>query len=156
LTIPPELATTILDANVGESWIDAIAQLEARLSSIKARGRVKASKDLGEVAQALGIVVSKLSKISPMKGKLILFKGATKLRAFFLALLQPIRGNMSTNMQVLQTSVLLKYQTLFGYLYRHHPNVASELQRAYAGAARTYYETGFRRYIRCLTTIKVC
>ena len=60
LTIPPQLATTILDASVGESWIDAVAQLEARLSSIKARGRVKASKDLGDVAQALGIVVSKL------------------------------------------------------------------------------------------------
>ena len=73
-----------------------------------------------------------------------------------MALLQPIRGSMSTNMQVLQTSVLLKYQTLFAYLYRHHPNVASELHRAYTGAARTYYETGFRRYIRCLTTIKVC
>lgn len=136
LTIPPQLATTLLDTNVGEPWIDAVAQLEARLGSIQTRGRVKASKDLGDVAQALGIVA------------------ATKLRAFFLALLQPIRSSITTNMQVLQTSVLLKYQTLFGYLDRHHPNVASELLRAYTGAARTYYETGFRRYIRSLATIK--
>jgi hypothetical protein len=62
---------------------------------------------------------------------------------------------MSTNMQVLQTSVLLKYRSLFAYLQRRHPNVSTELQRAYTGAARTYYETGFRRYIRNLTTIKV-
>lgn len=58
LTIPPQLATTILDTNVGEPWVEAITQLEARMASIKARGRVKASKDLGEVAHALGIVVS--------------------------------------------------------------------------------------------------
>ncbi len=58
LTIPPQLATTLLDTNVGEPWIDAVAQLEARMGSIQTRGRVKASKDLGDVAQALGIVVS--------------------------------------------------------------------------------------------------
>ncbi|KAG8810652.1 hypothetical protein FRC17_002845 [Serendipita sp. 399] len=136
LTIPPELATLLLDTNVGEPWIEAIAQFEKIFDAIKARGRVKASKDLSEVAQALGIVV------------------ATKLRAFFLALLQPIRSNMSTNMQVLQTSVLLKYKSLFKYLQRNHPNVAIEVQRAYTGTARTYYETGFRRYVRSLTTIK--
>lgn len=38
--------------------MDAVAQLEARIGSIQTRGRVKASKDLGDVAQALGIVVS--------------------------------------------------------------------------------------------------
>ena len=30
-----------------------------------------------------------------------------------------------------------------------------ELQRAYVGAARLYYETGFRRYARSLGVIKV-
>lgn len=82
------------------------------------------------------------------------FKVATKLRAYFLALLQPIRTNMSTNMQVLQTSVLLKYQPLFAFLQRNAADVANEIQRAYAGAARTYYETGFRRYIRSLNSAR--
>jgi vacuolar protein sorting-associated protein 52 len=74
---------------------------------------------------------------------------------FFLALLQPIRASVTTNMNVLQSSVLLKYQPLFAFLQAHAPNVAVELQRAYAGAARTYYETGFRRYARALGVIKV-
>ena len=60
---------------------------------------------------------------------------------------------MSTNIHVLQTSVLLKYQPLFAFLQRHAPPVALEVQRAYAGAARTYYETGFRRYARTLTQV---
>jgi hypothetical protein len=57
------LATLILDTNVGEPWIDAIAQFEAKIGAIKARGRVKASKDLGDVAQALRIVVSVLFEL---------------------------------------------------------------------------------------------
>jgi len=58
-------------------------------------------------------------------------------------------------MQVIQTSVLLKYSALFGFLQRQAPNVATELQRAYVGAARLYYETGFRRYARSVGVIKV-
>lgn len=80
---------------------------------------------------------------------------ATKLRAFFMALLQPIRTSVTTNMQVVQTSIFLKYRSLFGFLQRQAANVAQEVQRAYVGAARTYYETGFRRYSRSLGWIKV-
>ncbi|KAF8974178.1 Sac2 family-domain-containing protein [Flammula alnicola] len=136
ITIPPSLASTILDTNVGEPWIDAIMDFERRLNTSKARSRVKAARDLGEVIEGLRIVA------------------ATKLRVFFLALFQPIRGSVTTNMQVIQTSVLLKYGPLFAFLQRQAPPVATELQRAYVGAARLYYETGFRRYARSLGVIK--
>ena len=82
-------------------------------------------------------------------------QAATKLRTFFLDLLQPIRTSMTTNMQVVQTSIFLKYRSLFVFLQRHAPTVANEDQRAYVGAARTYFETGFRRYIRSLGWVKV-
>ena len=80
---------------------------------------------------------------------------ATKLRAFFLALFQPIRTSVTTNMQVVQTSILLKYRSLFGFLQRQAANIAQEVQSAYVTATRTYYETGFRRYSRSLGWIKV-
>ncbi|KAF5359016.1 hypothetical protein D9758_004735 [Tetrapyrgos nigripes] len=57
-------------------------------------------------------------------------------------------------MQVIQTSVLIKYRPLFTFLQRQAPAVASEVQRSYTGAARTYYETGFRRYARSLGWLK--
>ncbi|KAH9951693.1 Sac2 family-domain-containing protein [Amylocystis lapponica] len=136
LCIPPPLATLILDTNVGEPWIPAIAEFEQRLNALKVRVRVKAARDLGEVAEGLRIVA------------------ATKLRGFFLALFQPIRTSMTTNMQVVQTSILLKYHALFVFLQRFAPAVANEIQRAYVGAARTYFETGFRRYIRSLGYLK--
>jgi hypothetical protein len=82
-------------------------------------------------------------------------QAATKLRGFFIALFHPIRSDVTTNMQVIQTSILLKYKSLFGFLQRQAPSVALEVQRSYVGAARMYYETGFRRYIRSLGWIKV-
>ena len=82
-------------------------------------------------------------------------QAATKIRAFFLALLQPNRASMTTNMHVVQTTVFLKYRPLYAFLMRHASNVATELQKAYVATARTYYETGFRRYMRSLGWIKV-
>ncbi|KAF7332020.1 Vacuolar sorting protein [Mycena kentingensis (nom. inval.)] len=136
ITVPPHLATRILDSDVDESWIPAIDEFERRLVTAKGRSRVKAARDLGEVIEGLRIVA------------------ATKIRAFFLALFQPIRTNVTTNMQVIQTSVLLKYRPLYAFLQRQAQNVAHELHRSYISAARVYYETGFRRYTRSLTWIK--
>ncbi|KAG8692815.1 hypothetical protein FRC09_010935 [Ceratobasidium sp. 395] len=136
LCIPPDLAVTILDTNVSEPWLPAVATLEEKMIALEARTRVRASKDLSEAAEALRI------------------SAAGKIRGFFLGLLQPIRTNISTNMHVLQTSVFLKYRPLFAFLQRHAPSIAQEFQHAYVAAARLYYETGFRRYARSLGYIK--
>ena len=58
LCIPPELATVILDTHVGEPWIEAIYEFENKLDALKVRARVKAARDLSEVAEGLRIVVS--------------------------------------------------------------------------------------------------
>ncbi|KAF9076804.1 vacuolar sorting protein [Rhodocollybia butyracea] len=136
IVIPPSLATLILDSKVDESWLPAIEDFERHLEVIKARSKVKAARDLGEVVEGLRIVA------------------ATKLRVFFLSLFQPIRNSVTTNMQVMQTSILIKYQPLFAFLQRQAVPVAHEIQRSYVGAARVYYETGFRRYARSLGYIK--
>jgi vacuolar protein sorting-associated protein 52 len=57
LTLPPNLITTILDTDVGEPWIPVITDFERRLEGLKVRGRVRAARDLGEVAEGLRIVV---------------------------------------------------------------------------------------------------
>ena len=62
---------------------------------------------------------------------------------------------MTTNMQVLQTSVLVTYRPLYGFLQECAEDVAKEVQHVYVAAARVYYETGFRRYIRSLGWLKV-
>jgi hypothetical protein len=57
LTLPPNLVTTILDTDVSEPWIPAMADFERRLEALKGRQRVRAARDLGEVAEGLRIVV---------------------------------------------------------------------------------------------------
>jgi len=57
LTLPPDLVTTILDTDVGEPWIPAVADFEQQLEVLRVRGRVRAARDLGEVAEGLRIVV---------------------------------------------------------------------------------------------------
>jgi len=57
LTLPPTLVTTILDTDVSELWIPTVADFERRLEALKVRGRVRAARDLGEVAEGLRIVV---------------------------------------------------------------------------------------------------
>src|SRR5882724_941988 len=136
IAIPPPLAETILDTEVGEPWLVAVPELEQRLDSLHARPRVKAVRALSEVAEGLRIVVCAVSVSCPPPS--FLYQVATKVRAFFLALFQPIRNSMSTNMQVIQTSILLKYRPLFCFLQRYAPPVASEIQRAYVCAARVY------------------
>ncbi|KAI6134979.1 Vps52-domain-containing protein [Pisolithus croceorrhizus] len=136
LTIPPALILTILDTEVGESWIPVIDDFEGRLDTLEVRARVKAARDLGDISEGLRIVA------------------ATKLRAFFLALLQPIKDSVTTNVQVLQSSVYMKYRSLFSFLQRKAEPVAKEIQDSYIAAARTYYETAFRRYIRSLGWLK--
>ena len=84
-----------------------------------------------------------------------LCQAATKLRTFFLSTLEPIRTSMTTNLQVIQSSVWMKYRPLFVFLQQHAANVANEVQRAYVSAVRTFFETGFRRYLRGLGWIKV-
>lgn len=64
LCIPPSLATTILDSDVGEAWLTAIPDFERRLSAVNARKRVKAARDLAEVTEGLRIVVSCCIRLS--------------------------------------------------------------------------------------------
>ncbi|KAI6130398.1 vacuolar sorting protein [Pisolithus croceorrhizus] len=100
LTIPPALILTILDTEVGESWIPVIDDFEGRLDTLEVRARVKAARDLGDISEGASHC-------------------STKLRAFFLALLQPIKDS---------SSVYMKYRSLFSFLQRKAEPVAKEIQ----------------------------
>lgn len=51
------MTTIILDTDVGEPWIEAIPEFEQKLEALKTRVRVKAARDMAEVAEGLRIVV---------------------------------------------------------------------------------------------------
>ena len=46
-----------MDTDVKDAWISAIFEFEQRLNALKARKKVKAARDLSEVAEGLRIAV---------------------------------------------------------------------------------------------------
>lgn len=135
-----------------ELWLEAIPALEDRLATIKSRGKVKAAHDLGLILDGLRAKVRKSMR------RYLTFQAIVQIPPFLLSLLKPLRSastGLSTNLPVLQSSLLLKYQPFYGFLQRQAPSVAKQVERGYVNAARAYYETGMRRYARSLGLVKV-
>nr|XP_031864063.1 uncharacterized protein CI109_000707 [Kwoniella shandongensis]KAA5531135.1 hypothetical protein CI109_000707 [Kwoniella shandongensis] len=143
ITLPPALVLTLRDtlpAQNPDLWLSAITQLDEKLTTIKARhNKVKAVHELEPIIEGL--------KVRALNG----------LPPFLLSLIRPLRSaskGLSTNLAVLQTSMLLKYQPFYAFLLRQSPKIAKQVERGYVNAARSYYETGMRRYARALGQIK--
>ncbi|KAJ9108921.1 hypothetical protein QFC21_000242 [Naganishia friedmannii] len=135
LILSPTLITTIRDTRPGDAWLPLIVELEQKVNTVKTNGKVKAAHEIGMVVEGL-------------KAKAI-----TSLRLFLLNLIKPIRASVKTNVQIIQSSILLKYLPFYHFLYRQSPRIAQEIQRAYVVSARAYYETCFRRYARSMSVI---
>ena len=109
------------------------------MNIITARGRIQAFQDVQGIIDGLRT------------------KALTQLPFFLLSLIRPLKSastGLSTNLAVLQTSLLLKYQPFYAFLLRQSPKLAKQVERGYVNAARAYYETGMRRYARALGQIK--
>lgn len=123
------------------------------MHALQPRAKLRATKDLSALTEGLRIVVCILYLFTHPYSST--FQASTKLRSFFLDALIPIRSSMSANLPVLQNNVLSKYAPLYAFLRHWAMDVADEIQAAYIASVRVYYETGFRRYIRTLTQLKV-
>lgn len=144
LIIPTSLVLTIRDTEPAANpslWLQAIAELEDKMQAVKSRGaKVKAARELESVIEALAL------------------KAMHALPPFLLTLIRPLRSaskGLSTNLAVMQTSLLLKYQPFYAFLARQSQRQAKQVERGYVNAARGYYETAMRRYARALTTIRL-
>ena len=87
---------------------------------------------------------------------LLAAQAATKIRAYLLSLISPIRMSLATNIHVIQTSLLInKYLPLYRFLQRRAQPAAEEIRDVYIRCAKLYYETGMRRYTRSLGYLRV-
>lgn len=142
ITLPPSLVLALRDTQPAQNpdlWLQAIVQLEEKMAALKARPGVKATAEMEGVIEGLRL------------------KALTQLPPFLLSLIRPLKSaskGLSTNLAVLQTSLLLKYQPFYAFLLRQSPKIAKQVERGYVNAARAYYETGMRRYARALAQIR--
>jgi hypothetical protein len=142
IILPPALILTIRDTTPSQNpdlWLSAIIQLEDKITAISNHPNVRATQEILPIIDALRN------------------KALSQLPVFLLGLIRPLKSastGLSTNLAVLQTSLLLKYQPFYSFLLRQSPRLAKQVERGYVNAARAYYETGMRRYARALGTIK--
>lgn len=133
-----------------ELWGKAVKQLEKVLEATSPSaslplpdgalgnvGDIQAVKEVRSVAESCKNIV------------------ASKLRTFLTSPHSAIKASVTTNLQVLQTSILLRHhRPLYAFLARQMPRVAIDVQRSYVAAARLYFETAFRRYARSLGVVR--
>ncbi|OXC67365.1 hypothetical protein AYX13_04086 [Cryptococcus neoformans] len=142
ITLPPSLVLTLRDtlpSHNPDIWLTAIVQLDEKITAVKARSKVRAVKEVEPIIE--GLTIKALHVLPP----------------FLLSLIKPLKSaskGLSTNMGVLQTGVLLKYQPFYAFLLKQAPRLAKQVERGYVNAARAFYETGFRRYARALGQIR--
>lgn len=143
LIIPTSLVLTIRDTEPSANpamWLQAIAELEEKMTAVKARGsKVKGARELESLVEGLAL------------------KALHSLPPFLLTLIRPLRSaskGLSTNLAVMQTALLLKYQPFYAFLLRQSARHAKQVERGYVNAARAYFETGMRRYARALGSIR--
>ncbi|KAN0063414.1 Vacuolar protein sorting-associated protein 52 [Thecaphora frezii] len=142
------------DSNV-ELWKKAVRQLERVLEStspgaLRPPTSSSAAGDAGPISAENPAI--KEARIVAEACKNIV---ASKLRNYLLSPYASIRASVTTNLQVLQTSILLQHhRPFYAFLARQMPRVAIDVQRSYVAAARLYFETAFRRYARSIGVIK--
>lgn len=137
-----------------ELWQKAVRQLEGVLEATSASAALALpASSSGDAGVAVGDVqaVQEVRAVAEACRNIV----ASKLRAYLTAPHASIKSSVTTNMQVLQTSVLLRHhRPLYAFLARQAPRVAIDVQRSYVAAARLYFETAFRRYARSLGVVR--
>lgn len=136
--LSPAVIRTLLHTPIDDdvhAWKRAVRALDAQLQCVRDDGAPGADAAALAEVRAVGEQAQRLA--------------VARIRPHLLALVQPLRTSVATTMPILQFSVLLPHnQPLYHFLAAHAPRAAGEVQLAYANAARLYYETAFRRYVR--------
>ena len=72
-----------------------------------------------------------------------------RIRDYLAAQIKSLRSP-NINAQIIQQQTLLRYKELYGYLSRHHKQLAEDLGQAYINTMRWYYFNNFTRYRQAL------
>ena len=145
--VPPSVVRLLRDTNVDQelnAWIRAICRIERTLRALNEYEATQKDTPSAGSARAQARAVAEQCKNLAI----------SKVFPYLTRLFEPIRTSVTTSLPILQSSVLLPHhQPLYQFLALHAPRVAIEVQLSYINAARLYYETAFRRYVRELRKI---
>ena len=75
----------------------------------------------------------------------MLLQAIERIRDFFVSQIKSLRSP-SINAQIIQQRAFLAYKGLYGFLAKHHAQLAEEIGQAYINTMRWYYLSHFTRY----------
>jgi hypothetical protein len=138
ILVSDENLKRIFQGEVNEFFLQDLKEVNRKMRFVKdlKSKNISALKDVGPVLERVRI------------------KASEKSREFLLRKIDGIKST-STNIGVLQGSVLLKFKDLYSFLCERYVEVAVEVRQSYVGLARNYYESLFERYIKGLSRLQV-
>ena len=130
LIVSPELVTNICEAEVNESYLDFVLQLNEKVSFAKT--------DAAAATAAAGDIAPELEKLR--------LKAVQKVKDFLLLKIGSLKVK-KTNIQILQQNVLLKYARLYRFLVEHAPETAAEVKEVYTTTMSATYQRHIKGYL---------
>ena len=77
-----------------------------------------------------------------------------RIRDYLVAQIKSLRSP-NINAQIIQQHGLLRYKDLYGFLSKHHAQLAEEIGQAYINTMRWYYLNNFIRYRQALDKLSL-
>lgn len=140
ISISPAVVRKIAEGPVDEGFVRALAEVEKR------------SKTINDKAQDHPDLMA-VKDVKPLLDDLT-HRAVERIRDYIVAQIKAIRSP-SINAQIIQQQAFLKYKDLYGFLARHHAELAQQIAQAYIYTMRWYYLNHFSRYRVALEKIKV-
>lgn len=140
ISISPAVVRKIAEGPVDEEFVQALADIEKRSSTINAKAQ--GNPDLKVVKD-----------VKPLLDDLIR-RAVERVRDHIVAQIKALRSP-SINAQIIQQQAFLKYKDLYAFLTKHQPDLAQQIGQAYIFTMRWYYLNHFTRYRTALEKIKV-
>ncbi|KAJ1975224.1 Vacuolar protein sorting-associated protein 52 [Dimargaris verticillata] len=135
LVVPPDLVQAVCHADIDPAYVDHVQTLGLKLRYV--RHQAHRSHPMAAVRD-----------VQPELERLLLVSAA-RIRHFLLDKIKAVR-TLTTNIQIIQRTVLTRYQGLNHFLIERHPETACEIRDNYIYTTRFYYAEHFDRYSRGL------
>jgi vacuolar protein sorting-associated protein 52 len=141
MSLSPIVVKKIVEGQMDEGWIKALAELEKRVKVIEARSKDQSTK------------IKAVSDLQPLLENLK-NRAAERIRDYLVAQIKALRSP-SINAQIIQQQGFLKYKDLYAFLACHQPQLAEGITLAYVNTMRWYYLNHFTRYDTALKHLKL-
>ncbi|KAF3942350.1 hypothetical protein ABW19_dt0209002 [Dactylella cylindrospora] len=138
VALPPSVIQIIAESDVNDAWVSSLQDADRKIKALDRRKtqNIKAMED----------VKPELERLTN--------RAIERLRDYFVAKIKSLRIP-NTNAQIIQQNGFLRYKELFGFMARHHPQLADEISQAYINTMRWYYLSHFQRYQKALEKLKL-